>query len=484
MSTRWFTTCAALTLLTLPPAVACGEIEPSAATWPQWRGPSRNGLVAAPTCPPHLSEDSLEKLWSEALGPSYSGPIIANGKVFTTETVEEKIERVSAFDLKTGKFLWKAEWTGSLSVFFIAKANGDWIRATPAYADGKLYVAGMRDLLVCLNAETGEELWRYDFVSELGSELPAFGTVSSPLIDEESVYVQAGQGVCRLDRNTGKLQWRSLISREMYGSAFSSPVMATLAGQKQLVVQTRQTLTGLEFATGQTLWSTPVEAFRGMNILTPTVIGNRIFTSTYGGGSVLYEISSPPTANALPETKPEVSAEENGGLSANKLFATTPPTATPIRKTPEDSADVAAVMEHRAAATHEGVPMPQEFGVEEVWRSKVQGYMTSPLVIDDHVYFQTKNQRLTCLDLKSGETTWTSPPFGKYVSLVGCGSRFLALDERGILFSIAATPAQFEEQERRVMTNSSSWAHLAVTDEFLVIRALDSLLVFRVVDGK
>jgi hypothetical protein len=62
-----------------------------------------------------------------------------------------------------------------MTVPFFAASNGSWIRATPAVADGRIYVAGMRDLLVCLDSATGKEIWRVDFMTALESPLPAFG---------------------------------------------------------------------------------------------------------------------------------------------------------------------------------------------------------------------------------------------------------------------------------------------------------------------
>ena len=100
------------------------------ADWNQWRGPNRDGLVSNAAWPNSLSEANLAKLWSVDLGPSYSGPIVANGMVFTTETKDKKFEVVHAFDQMTGKKIWSTEWKGSLKVPFFASRNGDWIRST------------------------------------------------------------------------------------------------------------------------------------------------------------------------------------------------------------------------------------------------------------------------------------------------------------------------------------------------------------------
>ncbi len=107
-----------------------------------------------------------------------------------------------------------------------AKANGDWIRSTPACDGQTLYVGGMRDVLVALNTKDGSEKWRIDFPKEFGSELPTFGFVCSPLIHGEKLYVQAGGSLAAIDRQTGKLLWKSLEDGGgMNGSAFSSPTL-------------------------------------------------------------------------------------------------------------------------------------------------------------------------------------------------------------------------------------------------------------------
>ncbi len=72
------------------------------------------------------------------------------------------------------------------------------------------------------------------------------------------------------------------------------------------------------------------------------------------------------------------------------------------------------------------------------------GYMSTPVVIDGHAYLHLQNQRFTCINLKTGERTWTSQAFGKYWSLVAQGDRMLALDQRGVLRLIKANPKKFD----------------------------------------
>ncbi|MSU84056.1 MAG: pyrrolo-quinoline quinone [Pedosphaera sp.] len=401
-------------LLLLP--MLCSSLM-AAESWDQWRGPNRDGRISGAKWPTGLDEARLKKRWQLPFGPSYSGPVMNAERVFITETVDKKREQVTALRRSDGSVVWKRDWEGAMSVPFFARSNGDWIRATPALDGDTLYVAGMRDVLVALNSTDGSERWRLDFVKRFGADLPTFGFVSSPLIDGDSVYVQAGGGVARLRKADGQVVWHGARDGGgMMGSAFGSPVILTLAGKRQLVVQARTRLFGVALEDGAELWSLPVESFRGMNILTPTFAGkDRLFTAAYGGKTLGIDIRS-----------------ENGGFRA--------------------------------------VP---------AWEFKAQGYMTSPIIHEGHAYLQLRSQRALCIELATGAEKWTtSESFGKYWSMVAQADRVLALDERGELILFKATPEKFDVLSRRKVAESDAWAHLAVDGSELYIRELKALSVW------
>jgi outer membrane protein assembly factor BamB len=391
------------------------KAEPS--TWPQWRGPNRDGQISGAAWPDKLDTNHLSEIWRVELGPSYSGPIVGADQVFTTETKDKKFEIVTAFDRSTGKQLWRTQWEGAISVPFFAKSNGDWVRSTPALDRDRLYVAGMRDLLVCLNAPDGREVWRKDFVKELKTPPPDFGFVCSPLVDGDAVYVQAAAALVRVNKHTGEVVWRTLADKGgMWGSAFSSPMIATLAGQRQLLVQTRDQLAGVNLADGKVFWSQPIEAFRGMNILTPVVHNDTLFTSSYGGKTIGFKV-----------------AQADG-----------------------------------------------TFKVTQSWTHKAQGYMSTPVVISGVAYEHLKSQRMMAIEVESGRELWTaSEGFGKYASLVAQGDRILALDQRGLLYLLRANPNRFELLDKRRLNDSESWAHLAVAGQDIFVRELNALAAYR-----
>lgn len=382
--------------------------------WPSWRGPNRDGVVGGGELPTSLSE--LNLAWSASLEDSYSGPILANDMVYTTETVGRQDETLIALSVETGEQVWKQAWAGAMSVPFFAKSNGDWIRSTPATDGDCVVVGGMRDVVACFDAKSGDERWRIDFVKDHGAALPPFGLVCSPAIVDDAVYMQAGGAVRKIDLKSGELIWEQLPDDGgMSGGAFSSPTLAKIHGVEQLVVQTRTTLGGIELATGKVLWKQDIAAFRGMNILTPTVWNDCVFTSSYGGKSLLFSLE----------------------------------------------------------------PKDGEWGVQKVWENGAEAYMSSPVVVGDHLYMHLRNKRCMCLDLTTGAETWRSTPFGKYWSMLTDGQNILALDETGELLLLEANPDEFSVIEKRAITDEQAWAHIAIADGSVYVRRQKGLDVYR-----
>jgi outer membrane protein assembly factor BamB len=325
-------------------------------TWPQWRGPSRDGQFSGPAWPDSLQKQSLKLLWRVSLGPSYSGPIVSADRVFVTETINKTNEVVRALDRATGKEQWRVEWEGATTVPSYARGNGEWIRSTPAFDGAFLFVAGMRDVLVCLDAATGQERWRVDFVALYKTPLPPYGFACSPLADGDAIFVQAAAALVKLDKRTGKVLWRVLpYKSSANGTAVSSPVLATLAGKRQLLVQQPRLLAGIDPETGAVLWKAAVPAFRNTNIMTPVVYKDSVLTSAFGGRTSLFAISR----------------------------------------------------------------RDDVFDLRTAWTNKDQGYMSTPVVIDDHAYMHLRSDRVTCLDLRTGKNSWTTDKrFGRYWSMI------------------------------------------------------------------
>ena len=303
-----------------------------------------------------------------------------------------------------------------MKVPFFASANGSWIRSTPAYADGKIYVGGIRDILVCIDAQSGKILWQKDFPQLAGTPVPMFGCVCSPLVDGDAVYMQAGGAMQKLNKDTGELIWQAASDGPgKNSSVFSSPVIETIAGQRQLVIQGRDNLIGVDLETGNELWNQVTPAFRGMSIITPTMFKDGFFVSNYQNPTVMIG----------------------------------------VRKLGE-----------------------QSYELSERWKNKARGNMTTPVIVKGHAYTFLQNKRFACIDLESGAIKWSTDKMAKYASLIANGDRILALTSSGDLLLFAANPEKFDLIDRRNVANDT-WAHLAVSGDEVFVRAIDELIAFK-----
>ena len=185
-----------------------------------------------------------------------------------------------------------------------------------------------------------------------------------------------------------------------------------MAGKNQLLAQTREELAGLDLSSGNVMWKYKVKAFRGMNILTPTVIGDTLFTSSYGGGSFLFKV-----------------ATDQKGMSVSKS-----------------------------------------------WSNKTEGYMSSPISHEGHVYMHGRDKRFHCIEASTGKVTWSSEKkFSEYASLVANKDKALALTADGELLLLQLDPSAFKLIDTNKISDEPTWAHLAVCGNELFIRELKGL---------
>jgi outer membrane protein assembly factor BamB len=400
-------------LLLLSPIALAADDRP---TWPQWRGPTRDCVTTGPAFPDKLT--SIKQSWRAELGPSYSGPLVLADRVIVTESPDDKTEMARALDRDSGKELWTAKWAGGQAVHELARERGTWMRATPAADGERVFVPGMRDTLLCLDAKTGSERWRIDFVAEYKTPLPMFGMVSSPQVDGEAIYTLAAGGVVRVNAKSGKVEWRTLTDDpKEEGGATSSVMVGTVAGRKLVVALNRKTLALLDPDSGKVLWKQTTPAYRNTTTVTPVLLGDAgIFISMIAGRSMRFDVTA---------DKDRVSA----------------------RRT---------------------------------WDTSQTAYMSTPVRIGDFLYSHLESHRLACLDAKTGRPKWTTDPtFGEYVSLVARGDRVLGLDQKGVLYLIRATPEKYDLLDQRKISDADTWAHLAVCGDEVFVRDLKGLTAYR-----
>ncbi len=225
--------------------------------WPQFRGPNRDGVWSETGIMQTFPADGLKVRWRAPVGAGLSSPIVSDGRVIVCDSERKKPqawERVRCFDEKTGKPLW----THSDEVSYPGWAFDDPNNpagpdATPIAAGGKVFALGKNAHLVCLDIRDGAVLWHRDLMKDYG--LTEFsGTTPSPLI-EGNLLILAGGGqpdasVIALDKDNGKEVWRALDDKWTY----SSPIVITAGGKRQLIVLTPDAVTSLDPATGKIWW--------------------------------------------------------------------------------------------------------------------------------------------------------------------------------------------------------------------------------------
>jgi outer membrane protein assembly factor BamB len=191
--------------------------------WPQWRGPRRDGTWNETGIVDQFRSEQLPRKWTARIGPGYSGPTVAGGRVYVTDRLvePEQVESVLCFDAETGKSLWSFTYEASYSIGYSAGP-----RAAVSVDEGRAFALGAMGHLYCLDAATGKLLWKHDLNAEYKIRMPIWGITSSPLVDGDLLIVQVGgrDGACivAFDKKTGAERWRALDDDAAYAAARST----------------------------------------------------------------------------------------------------------------------------------------------------------------------------------------------------------------------------------------------------------------------
>ncbi|QDT12955.1 PQQ-binding-like beta-propeller repeat protein [Stieleria marina] len=401
--------------------------------WPQWRGSHRDAVLSAAEQIETLPEKPVPK-WSVAIGAGYSGPTIADGRVYVTDRgpadIETEVERILCFDAETGKAIWSHQYESTYTVSYRAGP-----RAAVTVDAGRAYAVGAMGHFHCLDAATGEVIWKRDLQSDYAIRMPIWGITASPLIYKDMVIqIAAGKGdacVVAMDVATGKERWHSLDER----AGYSAPIVIQQGGQDVVVCWTGESVSGLNPADGSVFWSIPMLP-RNMPIGVPTPIvqDDLLFVSSFYDGSMLIQFD---------KTKP----------AAKKLW-------------------------HRV-------------GVDEKNTDALHCMISNPVFRGDHIYGADSYGEFRCLDIKTGDRVWEDLSVVKRnrwgtVYIIQNGSREIIQNENGELMSATLSPqgieihsrAKFIKPTRKQLNRRGGvvWAHPAIADGHLYART-DSELI-------
>ncbi len=275
-------------------AIATCALNATAQDWPQWRGAARDGVVTAFNVPASWP-DALKKQWSVEVGLGYTTPVLVSDRIYVFSRRNDD-EILAALNADTGETVWQTNYPAPFDMTLAAARHRAGPKATPAFADGRLFTLGMTGAVTAFDATTGEQLWQ---VAGTGVET-LFHTAMSPIVDGNIVIVHVGGhddgALTAFDVATGDVRW----SWDGDGPAYGSPMIFEFGGIRQVVVFTQEHFIGVSLETGTLLWSRPFTTPSTTTSQTPILYkdmviengrGNRItaFRVTNNGGNWITE---------------------------------------------------------------------------------------------------------------------------------------------------------------------------------------------------
>jgi outer membrane protein assembly factor BamB len=381
--------------------------------WPQWLGPQRDGVWREKGLMEKFPAGGPKVLWRMPLGTGYSGPAVADGKLYVMDRQRAAgpdgkpmrptrkgilgNERVLCFDAATGKPLWKHEYDCPYKVSY---PSGP--RTTPLIAGGKVWTLGAMGDLLCLEADSGKVIWQKNLAREYDLDSPpAWGWSASPLLDGDLLYCTVGgegSAIVAFNKDTGKEVWKALSTEEI---GYSPPMICPINGKRQLLLWLSESVNGLDPATGKVLWTQQFPVDRApqrpaVNIATIRCTGDRLFVTNFYHGSLMLKFE---------DGKPSI-----------------------------------------------------------LWRGKsnnpakpdgLHGIMAAPLIHEGYIYGTSGDGELRCLDAETGKVVWqTYAATGGAKAdcgtafIVPQGKRFVLFNDQGELILARLSPKGYEKIDR------------------------------------
>lgn len=381
--------------------------------WPQWGGPKRDCVWHEDGIVERLpTTDLLPRMWSVPVGEGYSGPAVADGRVYLSDRmIDGELERLMCFDAETGQQLWKHEYFARYTVSYPAGP-----RATPVVDGDRVYFIGAQGHMFCLKTTDGSILWKSYFPEDFGTELPIWGMAASPLVDGQKLITLVGGTnnglvVC-FDKETGKELWRSLDDAEV---GYCPPVIYEFGGRRQLIIWHPKAVSALDPETGKVLWEYPWAIKAGLTIPMPRKLDDRLFLTSFYEGPHMLKVGA-------------------------------------------DSVEV----------------LWKGNGVNEQQTDKLHSIMPTPVVNADNIFGVCSYGQLRCLKTSTGERVWETleaTGSGRWWNafIIPQGDRYFLHNEQGDLIIAQLTEKGYEELSRAklieptrpVQRRMTIWSHPA-----------------------
>jgi outer membrane protein assembly factor BamB len=399
-----------LGLLSVPFTTAMGN-----ADWPQWRGPNRDGKVVEVSLPQTWPKQ-LKEEWKVKVGVGHSSPVLADGRVYVFARQGEE-EVLLCLDALTGKEIWRSVNSIAYEMHPAARSHGKGPKSTPVVSNGNVYTFGITGVLSSHDVRTGKVKWRQEFSKQYPSTSPLYGTAMSPVVDSGLLIAHVGGhdkgALTAFDAETGSVKW----SNESDGPAYSSPIVVTLAGVRQVVTFMQKDVAGVELATGKLWWKIPAKSAYDTNAVTPIVYRDML-----------------------------VIGREDQGLTAFRL-----------------------------------VKRGAEMTPQEVWSNKENElYMNTPVVQGNQlVGLSVRNKgQFFSIDADTGKTLWQSPGrMGENAAIVNLADKIVLLLTNDANLIVQPTSAKaYTPAAQYTVATSQTWAHPLVFDKHILIKDEETLV--------
>ncbi|MEX0939516.1 MAG: PQQ-binding-like beta-propeller repeat protein [Pirellulales bacterium] len=374
----------------------------------QFLGPDRHPVVEGVRLATDWESNPPELLWRQPIGAGSSGFAVV-GRFAVTQEQRGDNEMVICYEVPTGKVVW----TRSDSGRFISVMGGDGPRATPTIDDGKVYTLGATGVLNCLDGATGKLIWQHDILEENGAANLEWGISGSPLVVEGLVIVSAGapdgKSLLAYEKESGELAW----SGGSDVASYASPALATLGGERQVLMVNQDYVVGHRLTDGEVLWrhAWPGKSNANASASQPVVVpGDRVLLSKgYGIGCTLLKI-------------------EHGALG--------------------------------------------EWQATAVWDPPVLRHLKTKLTnvaVRDGLVFGLDGGILQCVELDSGKSLWKGGRYG-HGQIILVGEVLLVTAESGEVALVEASGEQYRELTRFQAIEGRTWNNPALSGAHLLVR--------------
>jgi outer membrane protein assembly factor BamB len=368
----------------------------------QFLGPNRLGVVTGLQLSRDWSSRPPRQVWRQPIGLGWSAFAVSGSRAITQEQRGEK-ELIVCYELGTGRVLW----SHTNRVRFSEVLGGDGPRATPTVTEGRVYAIGATGILDCLDEGTGKLIWSRDVLRENGLENITWGKSCSPLLLDESVIVTGGavetKSLLAYRKDTGEPLWQSGRDEASY----CSPSIATIAGQRQIVILNAQSVSGHDPRDGKVFWD---YSWKGNwpKVAQPLALENdRVFMAAgYGLGCVMLQLK-----------------RSDAG----------------------------------------------EWSVTELWKNRNLKPKFTNVVRRKGCVYGLDDGTLVCLDLASGERKWKDGRYGHGQVLL-VDDVLLIQAESGDVILVEANPNEHRELGRFPAIEGKTWNNPVLAGSYLLVR--------------